>query len=190
MNHEQTLMDTWSVPFPAVNHSRWTELGTRLNGWATSSKKQALHSKKRYSPLYCLSSSQTDLCISSFHCNSQSQLSENREDDPSSLSAPYCQCIYDATSFENRLMRLDMFITLTVGKVSTLRKYEGMLRFTAKISHGGPLKTCFCRAHLSVDAMPRHACLCELSKAYAYIITQSQRVHMAACPTHGPFFAR
>ncbi len=31
--------------------------------------------------------------------------SESREDDPSSLSAPYCQCIYDATSFKNRLMR-------------------------------------------------------------------------------------
>ncbi len=31
--------------------------------------------------------------------------SESREDGPSSLSAPYCQCIYDATSFKNRLMR-------------------------------------------------------------------------------------
>ncbi len=34
--------------------------------------------------------------------------SENREDDPSSFSAPYCQCIYDATSFKNRLMHPTM----------------------------------------------------------------------------------
>ncbi len=40
--------------------------------------------------------------------SSLSCTSENREDDPSSLSAPYCQCIYDATSFNNRLMRIPL----------------------------------------------------------------------------------
>ncbi len=40
--------------------------------------------------------------------------SESREDDSSPLSAPYCQCIYDATSFKNRLMRAEPFITYGV----------------------------------------------------------------------------
>ncbi len=40
------------------------------------------------------------VCNSSLSCPS-----ENREDGSSSLSAPYCQCIYDATSFNNQFMQ-------------------------------------------------------------------------------------
>ncbi len=46
--------------------------------------------------------------------------SERREDDPSSLSAPYCQYIYDATSFKNRLMRLVSTVYTVLVKVIML----------------------------------------------------------------------
>ena len=60
------------------------------------------------------------LQVSLVYNSSLSCPSESREDSSSSLSAPYCQCIYDAASFKNRLMRWPIsFQTFMVAKCNS-----------------------------------------------------------------------